>query len=210
MRPFRRGRIFSGSVLRATRPVNSASQLLFQPYPGGDTTAVRGAASGVNPTTAVKLQWQRVRQLKFRRVRNRFDERGYRGARAARSWTALPLGGIAAAFGLPASPPRPRNPILARFRVRGGPSSRDGPGRPLAPIFSQNDRSIYDSLKLHSSPALAAPNCCHCHGQCLPGPCCRAASKPVPSRPISATAWTNSSPARSPSARGEGLGGGTR
>ncbi len=30
--------------------INSASQLLFNGYPGGDTTAVRGAASGLNPT----------------------------------------------------------------------------------------------------------------------------------------------------------------
>ncbi len=31
--------------------INSASQLLFAGYPGGDTTAVRGTASGLNPTT---------------------------------------------------------------------------------------------------------------------------------------------------------------
>ena len=32
-------------------PVNLNNQLLFAGYPGGDTTAVRGAASGLNPTT---------------------------------------------------------------------------------------------------------------------------------------------------------------
>jgi hypothetical protein len=45
------GYYYLGISGSGNEPVNSASQLLFKPYPGGDTTAVRGAATGVNPTT---------------------------------------------------------------------------------------------------------------------------------------------------------------
>ena len=42
---------YLGISISGNEPVNSASQLLFVGYPAGDTTAVRGPASGVNPTT---------------------------------------------------------------------------------------------------------------------------------------------------------------
>ncbi len=45
------GTYFLGISSSGNEPINSASQLLFNGYPGGDTTAVRGPASGVNPTT---------------------------------------------------------------------------------------------------------------------------------------------------------------
>ena len=45
------GTYYLGISESGNEPINSASQLLFAGYPGGDTTAVRGAASGLNPTT---------------------------------------------------------------------------------------------------------------------------------------------------------------
>lgn len=45
------GYYYLGISESGNEPVNSANQLLFAGYPGGDTTAVRGAASGLNPTT---------------------------------------------------------------------------------------------------------------------------------------------------------------
>lgn len=45
------GTYFLGISLSGNEPVNTANQLLFDGYPGGDTTATRGAAAGVNPTT---------------------------------------------------------------------------------------------------------------------------------------------------------------
>ena len=45
------GTYYLGISESGNEAVNSANQLLFNGYPGGDTTAVRGAASGVNPTT---------------------------------------------------------------------------------------------------------------------------------------------------------------
>ena len=45
------GTYYLGISESGNEPTNSASQLLFAGYPGGDTTAVRGAATGLNPTT---------------------------------------------------------------------------------------------------------------------------------------------------------------
>ena len=45
------GTYYLGISESGNEPVNTANQLLFAGYPGGDTTAVRGAASGLNPTT---------------------------------------------------------------------------------------------------------------------------------------------------------------
>ena len=45
------GTYFLGISLSGNEAVNSVSQLLFNPYPGGDSTATRGAASGLNPAT---------------------------------------------------------------------------------------------------------------------------------------------------------------
>jgi hypothetical protein len=45
------GTYYLGISESGNEPVNTANQLLFKPYPGGDTTAIRGPASGVNPTT---------------------------------------------------------------------------------------------------------------------------------------------------------------
>ena len=45
------GTYYFGISLSGNEPVNSNNQLLFAGYPGGDTTATRGAASGLNPTT---------------------------------------------------------------------------------------------------------------------------------------------------------------
>lgn len=44
------GYYYLGISASENEAINSASQLIFQGYPGGDTTAVRGAASGLNPT----------------------------------------------------------------------------------------------------------------------------------------------------------------
>ena len=45
------GTYYFGITNSGNEAINSNSQLLFNMYPGGDTTATRGAASGVNPTT---------------------------------------------------------------------------------------------------------------------------------------------------------------
>ena len=45
------GTYYFGISLSGNEPVNSNNQLLFAGYPNGDTTAVRGPASGLNPTT---------------------------------------------------------------------------------------------------------------------------------------------------------------
>lgn len=45
------GFYYVGISIPGTEPVNNANQLLFQGYPDGDTTAVRGPAGGVVPTT---------------------------------------------------------------------------------------------------------------------------------------------------------------
>ena len=45
------GQYILGISQSGNEPINSASQLLFNGYPNGDTTAVRGPASGLNPTT---------------------------------------------------------------------------------------------------------------------------------------------------------------
>ncbi len=45
------GTYYLGISLSGNEPVNLSNQLLFAGYPGGDTTAVRGPASGLNPST---------------------------------------------------------------------------------------------------------------------------------------------------------------
>ncbi len=45
------GTYYIGISESGNEAINLNSQLLFNGYPGGDTTAVRGAASGLNPTT---------------------------------------------------------------------------------------------------------------------------------------------------------------
>ena len=45
------GIYFLGISLSGDEAINSAGQRLFAAYPNGDTTATRGAASGLNPTT---------------------------------------------------------------------------------------------------------------------------------------------------------------
>ena len=52
------GTYFLGISESGNEPVNANSQLLFAGYPGGDTTAVRGAASGLNPTTLATFDSQ--------------------------------------------------------------------------------------------------------------------------------------------------------
>ena len=44
------GYYFLGISSSGNEAINSNSQLIFSGYPGGDTTAVRGPASGLNPT----------------------------------------------------------------------------------------------------------------------------------------------------------------
>ncbi len=52
------GTYYFGISLSGNEPVNSANQLLFAGYPGGDTTATRGPASGLNPTTEANFNGQ--------------------------------------------------------------------------------------------------------------------------------------------------------
>jgi PEP-CTERM motif len=43
------GTYYLGISLSGNEPINLSNQLLFAPYPGGDSTALRGAAGGINP-----------------------------------------------------------------------------------------------------------------------------------------------------------------
>lgn len=52
------GTYFLGVSDSGDEPVNLNNQLLFAGYPGGDTTAVRGAAGGLNPTTEAGFNHQ--------------------------------------------------------------------------------------------------------------------------------------------------------
>ena len=45
------GRYYLGISLSGNEPVNSAAQLLFAPFPNGNSTAVRGPAAQLNPNT---------------------------------------------------------------------------------------------------------------------------------------------------------------
>lgn len=45
------GTYYLGISLSGNEPVNVFNQLLFASFPGGSTTAVRGPASGINPTS---------------------------------------------------------------------------------------------------------------------------------------------------------------
>jgi len=45
------GVYFLGISLSGNEPINLNSQLLFNGFPGGDSTAVRGPAAGINPAT---------------------------------------------------------------------------------------------------------------------------------------------------------------
>ncbi|MGI9087776.1 MAG: DVUA0089 family protein [Chthoniobacterales bacterium] len=45
------GTYILGISLSGNEPMNLNGQLLFAPYPGGDSTAVRGPAAGLNPNT---------------------------------------------------------------------------------------------------------------------------------------------------------------
>ena len=45
------GTYYLGISLSGNEPINLNSQLLFSPYIAGDSTSVRGAAGGINPTT---------------------------------------------------------------------------------------------------------------------------------------------------------------
>lgn len=45
------GTYYLGISLTGNEPMNSNGQLLFAPFPGGNSTAVRGPASGLNPNT---------------------------------------------------------------------------------------------------------------------------------------------------------------
>jgi hypothetical protein len=79
-------------------PVNSANQLLFAGYPGGDTTAVRGAASGLNPT-----QESNFNSNPFPGGGSGAYEIDLTGSATSAvpepsTWAAVVLGGVAAAF----------------------------------------------------------------------------------------------------------------
>ncbi len=49
------GIYFLGISLSGNEPINFNSQLLFAGFPGGDSTAVRGPAAGINPATQAKF-----------------------------------------------------------------------------------------------------------------------------------------------------------
>lgn len=52
------GTYFIGISLSGNEPVNSNGQLLFNPYIGGNSASVRGAAAGLNPNTLAGFNGQ--------------------------------------------------------------------------------------------------------------------------------------------------------
>ncbi len=86
------GTYYFGISLSGNEPVNSANQLLFAGYPGGDTTTTRGAAAGLNPTT----------EANFNSLSYTADLGTYTVAITAvpepSTWAALALGSAAAGF----------------------------------------------------------------------------------------------------------------
>lgn len=52
------GTYFLGISLSGNEPINLNAQLLFAAFPGGDSTAVRGPASGINPNTLFNFNGQ--------------------------------------------------------------------------------------------------------------------------------------------------------
>ena len=87
------GTYYFGISESGNEAINSNSQLLFAGYPGGDTTATRGAASGVNPTIESNFngnQYDTDHGTYNVTITNAVPEPS--------TWTALALGSIAAGF----------------------------------------------------------------------------------------------------------------
>ena len=84
------GTYYFGISESGNEPVNSVNQLLFAGYPAGDTTATRGPASGLNPTTESTFNGQSYTA----------DLGTYSVSIAAvpepSAWAAVALGGVAA------------------------------------------------------------------------------------------------------------------
>jgi hypothetical protein len=93
------GTYYLGISESGNEPVNSANQLLFAGYPGGDTTAIRGPASGLNPTTEANFN-----SNTFPGGGSGAYEIDLTGSATVgvvpepSSWAAVALGGVAAAF----------------------------------------------------------------------------------------------------------------
>ncbi len=93
------GTYYIGISESGNEAVNSANQLLFAGYPGGDTTAVRGTATGLNPTTEATFNGNT-----FGGAAGGYEIDLTSAATATNpnavpepsAWTALALGGLAA------------------------------------------------------------------------------------------------------------------
>lgn len=96
------GTYFLGISESGNEPVNTASQLLFAGYPGGDTATVRGAASGLNPTTESTFNGNESDTMTFGAYE--IDLTSVNTAvnplavPEPSTWAALAVGGIVAAF----------------------------------------------------------------------------------------------------------------
>ena len=95
------GIYYLGISQSGNEPVNTANQLLFQPYPGGDTTAVRGAATGLNPTTEATFNGNDsdggtgAYEIDLTSTESAFNPNA---VPEPSTWAAFAVGSIAAAF----------------------------------------------------------------------------------------------------------------
>ena len=95
------GTYYLGISESGNEPINTASQLLFAGYPGGDTTAVRGPASGLNPTTEANFNGNTyyggagAYEIDLTSAATAFNPNA---VPEPSTWAALALGSIAAGF----------------------------------------------------------------------------------------------------------------
>ncbi len=87
------GTYYFGISLSGDEPVNSANQLLFAGYPGGDTTATRGAATGLNPTTEATFNAN-----SYTNDLGTYNVTITNAVPEPSTWAALTLGSLAAGF----------------------------------------------------------------------------------------------------------------
>jgi hypothetical protein len=94
------GTYYLGISTSGNEPINSASQLLFAPYPGGDTTTVRGPASGLNPTTEANFNGNEFDTTTSGayEINLTSTSTAFNPVPEPSSWAAVAVGSVAAAF----------------------------------------------------------------------------------------------------------------
>ncbi len=87
------GTYYFGITSSGNDAINSNSQLLFNGYPGGDTTATRTAAAGVNPTTLSNFNSQ-----SYTTDIGTYNVTITNAVPEPSTWATLTLGSVAAGF----------------------------------------------------------------------------------------------------------------